>query len=241
MKEGKSRMINNTPNDSKKTVVVAGATGRAGRCIIKELLRGGYRVRALLVPPFDPPDPAGLISPEIELVQGDLDSAAVLEPIMEGADYVISAIGSKKPFSKKENNRIDNLGNQNLAKAAKSKGLQHMVVISSTGVGNSREAVPWLYRIAMGPVLKMKEKSEDFIRSCGITYTIIRPGGYTEKDLPDDIVFGEGGKISGLVKREHIARVCVAALSNPAMRNRTFEVVNAAALKEERRKFVITV
>ena len=234
-------MNNNPPNNSKKTVVVAGATGRAGRCIIKELLSRGYRVRALLVPPFDLPDPSGLIQPEIELVQGDLGSAASLELIMEGADYVISAIGSKKPFSKKENNRIDNLGNQNLARAAQSKGLQHLVVISSTGVGNSREAVPWLYRIAMGPVLKMKEKSENFIRSCGIAYTIIRPGGYTEKELPDDIVFGEGGKISGLVKREQIARVCVAALSNPAMRNRTFEVVNAATLKEERRKFVITV
>ena len=86
----------------------------------------------------------------------------------------------------------------------------------------------------------MKKKSENFIRFCGIAYTIIRPGGYTEKELLDDIVFGEGGKISGLVKREQIARVCVAALSNPAMRNRTFEVVNAATLKEERRKFVIT-
>jgi uncharacterized protein YbjT (DUF2867 family) len=54
-------MNNNTPNNSKKTVVVAGATGRAGRCIIKELLSRGYRVRALLVPPFDSPDPSGLI------------------------------------------------------------------------------------------------------------------------------------------------------------------------------------
>jgi uncharacterized protein YbjT (DUF2867 family) len=234
-------MINTTRNTIRKTVVVAGATGRAGRCIIKELLHRGYRVRALLVPPFDPPKPSGLIHPDIELVQGNLDSTASLEMLMESADYVISAIGSKKPFSKKENNRIDNLGNQNIARAAKSKGLQHMVVISSTGVGNSRGAVPWLYRIAMGPVLRMKEKSENFIRTCGITYTIIRPGGYTEKELPDAVVFGEGGKISGLVKREHIARVCVDALSNPAMKNRTFEVVNAAKLKEERRKFVITV
>jgi hypothetical protein len=50
----------------------------------------------------------------------------------------------------------------------------------------------------------MKKKSENFIRFCGIAYTIIRPGGYTEKELLDDIVFGEGGKISGLVKREQL-------------------------------------
>ncbi|MBN2108318.1 MAG: NmrA family NAD(P)-binding protein, partial [Deltaproteobacteria bacterium] len=33
-----------------KTVVVAGATGRAGRLVVQELLKRGYRVRALMVP-----------------------------------------------------------------------------------------------------------------------------------------------------------------------------------------------
>ena len=91
----------------------------------------------------------------------------------------------------------------------------------------------------MRSVLKAKTKAEDFILSSGIDYTIIRPGGYTEKAIPDDIVFGEGGKITGLVKRSQIARVCVDALENPVMKNRTFEVVAKAAVKKGRDQFII--
>ena len=39
-----------------KVAVVAGATGRAGRLVVQELLKRGYRVRALMVPPFDAPN-----------------------------------------------------------------------------------------------------------------------------------------------------------------------------------------
>lgn len=221
-----------------KTVVVAGATGRAGRLIVQELLERGYRVRALMVPPFDTPETSGLMG--VEFVQGELGSVPMLEKAMEGAQFVISAIGSKKPFSARENDKVDNIGNQNLARAAKAQKLKKIVVISSIGAGNSRAAVSLMYRLPMASVLKAKGKSEDFIRSCGIDYTIIRPGGYTEEDISDEIAFGEGGKITGRVKRAQIARVCVDALENPAMNTRTFEVVARAAVKEGREQFLIT-
>ena len=112
----------------KNIVVVAGATGRAGSCIVEEALKKGYQVRALLVKPFDPPQPPGLQKEGIELCDGDLTSVESLEKVMEGAQFVISAIGSKKPFSKKENDKIDNMGNQNLATAAKAQSIQRLVV-----------------------------------------------------------------------------------------------------------------
>ena len=138
--------------EEKKIVVVAGATGRAGSLIVDELLSRGYQVRAILVQPFDPPQPPGLQKEGVELIYGDLTSVESLAKVMEEAHFVISAIGSKKPFSKKENDKIDNMGNQNLAKAAKAKSIQHLVVISSTGVGNSKYAVPFIYRALMGPM-----------------------------------------------------------------------------------------
>ena len=220
-----------------KLAVVAGATGRAGRLVVQELLKRGYRVRAIMVPPFDSPSTSGLTG--VEFAEGDLSSVQVLEKAMEGAQYAISAIGSKKPFSGAENDKIDNMGNQNLARAAKAKGLKHIVVISSIGAGNSKNAVSCMYKWPMMSVLKAKSKSESFIQSCGIEYTIIRPGGYTDNDIPDETAFGEGGKITGRVKRAQIARVCVDALENPAMKNRTFEVVASAMVKEGREQFII--
>jgi uncharacterized protein YbjT (DUF2867 family) len=220
-----------------KLVLVAGATGRAGRLIVQELLKRGYKVRALMVPPFDTPETSGLEN--VEFAQGDLASVPALEKAMAGAQYVISALGSKKPFSGAENDKVDNMGNQNLARAAKAKGLKHIVVISSIGAGNSRNAVSCMYKWPMMSVLKAKTRSEEFIQSFGLDYTIIRPGGYTDEDIPDDVAFGEGGRITGRVKRAQIARVCVDALENPAMKNRTFEVVARARVREGREQFII--
>jgi uncharacterized protein YbjT (DUF2867 family) len=116
-----------------------------------------------------------------------------------------------------------------------------MVVISSIGTGDSRYALSFMFRMLMTPVLRMKEKSEAFIRGCGIPYTIIRPGGLSDQELTGKVAFGEGGKISGMVSRQEIARVCVDALSTPSMKNRTFEVIDAATLKDEHRRFMVEV
>jgi len=222
--------------NDRQIVVVAGATGRTGRLIVEELITKGYFVRAMV---RSAALASALQREGVELIEGDLTSPASLEKVMEGAHFLISAIGSRKPFSKQENNRVDNMGNQNLARAALSKGIRHMVVISSIGVGNSRYAISFLYRLLMSPVLKMKEISEEFIRTCGINYTIIRPGGLADKELSGKIAFGEGGKISGSVSRKQIARVCVDALTNPSLKNRTLEVVDDSTVKGELKQFIV--
>ncbi len=224
--------------EGKKTVVVAGATGRTGKLVAEELLERGFAVRALV---RSASKASWLEREGLQLVEGDITSVESLERAIEGADFVISAIGSKKPFSGKENNRVDNMGNQNLARAAKSKGIQHLVVISSIGVGDSRYAVSFVPRILMTPVLRMKEKSEDFIRTWGQSYTIIRPGGLKGTELSGQTVFGEGGKVSGSVNRKQIAKVCVDALTKASMKNRTLEVIDASTVKEELHPFLISI
>ena len=227
--------------DEKQTVVVAGATGRVGRLVVNEVLARGFNVRAILVPPFDSPNQPEFTKKNVELVEGNLTSVESLEKAVEGADYLISAIGSKKPFSKKENDKIDNMGNQNLTKAAKAKGLKRIVVVSSNGVGNSRWAISLMHKISMNPILRAKEKSEAFIQSFGMEYTLLRPGGYNEKDLSGEIVFGENGGLSGLIGRGGIAKACAEAITHPAMKNRTLEVMDRAKLKEGRDKYIIKV
>lgn len=222
----------------KGMVVVAGATGRTGRLIVEELAKKGFSVRAIV---RSAARASWLNQEGVAVVEGDITSVTSLERIMEGAHFVISALGSKKPFSKRENNKVDNLGNQNLARAAKAKGIRHLVVVSSIGVGDSKYALNVLFRLLMGPVLRMKGRSEEFIRTCDLSYTIIRPGGLRDTEISGEIAFGEGGKISGSLSRKQVAQVCVDALTNPAMKNRTLEVVDASTVKEELRPFLITI
>jgi len=226
--------------DNKNIVAVAGATGRAGRLVVQALLSRGFQVRALLIPPFDSLEQPDFKEAGVGLVEADLGSVESLEKAVDGADFLISALGSKKPFSKKENDNIDNMGNQNLTRAAKAKGLKKIVVISSIGAGDSWKAVGLFSKIFMRPILKAKEKSEAFIRGFGFDYTIIRPGGYADTELSGTAAFGEGGHFSGKITRQQIAEVCVDALTSPAMNNRTFEVVDESTVPEEKRSAIIT-
>jgi len=226
--------------DDRQTVSVAGATGRAGRLVVKTLLGRGFLVRALAIPPFDSPEQPGLMQAGATVAEADLASPESLEKAVAGADFLISAIGSKKPFSRKENDAIDNIGNRNLARAAKAQGLKKIVVISSIGTGNSWKAVGLFSKLLMRSILRAKDKSETFIRGLGYTYTIIRPGGYSDSELSGEVAFGEGGLFSGRITRQQIAEVCADALENPAMHNRTFEVVDASTVPEAHRQSVIT-
>ena len=219
-------------------VAIAGATGRTGSCIVKELIKRGCQVRALVRTSARGEWIKALGG---DVVEADISSFDHLCKVLEGADAVISALGSKKPFSSRENNLVDNEGNRNIAEAAKKAGLKHMVMISSIGVGNSKHALNFIFRMILTPVLKKKEKSEIALRSCGLDYTIIRPGGLTDKPLSGDIVFGEEGKITGSINRSEVAVACVDAIVNPAMKNRTLEVVDASTLKDDMRQDVIKI
>ena len=225
--------------DASKTIVaVAGATGRTGSLIVKELFQKGYGVRGLV---RSSARGAWIKDLGGEIVEADITSPESVEHAVEGVDFIISALGSKKPFSPQEDNRVDNMGIQNLARAAKKKGIKHIAVVSSIGVGDSSSGLPFILRLLMGPVLRTKAKSEAAVKSCGVGYTIIRPGALTDNPASGNVAFGEGGKINGRISRADIARVCVDALTNHAMKNRVFEVVDAATVKEARRPFIIKI
>ncbi len=227
--------------EKKSIVVVAGATGRLGRLVVDELLSRGFAVRAMVVKPFDSLNPPGFDKPGIEVVEGSLGSVEANDPLMGGADYLISTIGSTKHLSSKEFEAVDIRGSDTLARAAKKNDVKQMVVISSVGAGDSKKALPWVLKLAMAGVIEAKTELESVVKAVDIDHTIIRPGGYTNKPLSSKMAIGEGGNIGGLVNRKVIATACVDAIEKPSMKNRTFEVVDFAGLREERRKFMIEV
>jgi uncharacterized protein YbjT (DUF2867 family) len=66
------------------------------------------------------------------------------------------------------------------------------------------------------------------VRASGVPYTIVRPGGLTDKPGGQSGVrLEQGDKGTGFIPRGDVARVCVAALKSLAARNRTFELYSA--------------
>ena len=78
-------------NDGYK-VAVLGGTGKAGRYVIKELVKQGYAVKMLVRSPEKAPHK----NPLIEVITGSAKNYSAIQRLLPGCDAVISALGPSK-------------------------------------------------------------------------------------------------------------------------------------------------
>ncbi len=205
-----------------RTVLVAGATGQTGTKIVRHLQLQGYQVRALV---RDVPKAREQLGPDVQYVQGDVKEPATLTAAATGVTAVISSIGARGKEGPDRPEMIDFHGVKNLVDAARAARVQQFVLISSRGVTHADHPLNRMF----GNVLAWKLQGEDYLRASGLPYTVVRPGGLLNEPAgQSDIAFEQGDRrFSGTtltIPREDVAIVCVAALTNPAAKFRTFEV-----------------
>lgn len=213
-----SALAESVPRD---TVLVAGGTGGTGRHVVAQLLADGrYAVRVMT---RNPEAARVTLGEKVELVVGDVREPATLGPALAGARFVVAAVGSnqrKDPTNSPE--VVDYGGIRNLALAAKSAGVQQMVLVSSQSVTNVREPLnQWLNNI-----LIWKYLGEEALRKSGVSYTVVRPSGLNDKPGGQAVLFAQGdtAKERGFIPREDVAAVCVAALGRADALGKTFEI-----------------
>lgn len=204
-------------------VLVAGATGRTGKLAVQQLVARGYRVRALVRDANKAKDvfPVG-----VQVAVGDVRDAASLKSPMKGIIFVISAIGAgggPKPEPGNGAEDIDNQGVGNLAKAAKAAKVKQLVLVSSASTTHYAD-----YPVAfMRPIFFAKYKGETALRTSGVPYTIVRPGGLTdEAGGKAALQFTQGDTAAGRIARADVATVCVEAIGRKQALGKTFEVVS---------------
>lgn len=211
-------------NDPSPLVVVAGATGKTGRLTLGAAGAKGYRLRALA---RDPERARQEIGDSFEWVRADVRDADSLRLALQGATYVICAIGATERSGPNSPEFVDYGGVRNLTDAAREAGVRHLVLVSSVGVDGGGGVFSWILNTLIMPgILDWKAKGEDHLRSSGVPYTILRPGGLT-----DD----EGGKIGiriaprgllggGTIARADVAAVAVHVLGRTDAVGRTLEL-----------------
>ena len=199
-------------------VLVAGATGRTGQQVVQQLLDQGYPVRVLA---RSAEKAEGMFGDSVEIAVGDVTDPASLAPAFAGVTYLVSAIGSSAAEGPGSPEFIDYGGNNNLVDAARAANLQQFVLVSSMGVTHETHPLNKM----LGNVLIWKLKNEDYLRASGLNYTIVRPGGLTDKAGGNQLIVLEQGDEWKVVaiSRADVAAICVAALRYPEARNKTFE------------------
>ncbi len=140
---------------------------------------------------------------------------------------VISTLGTTRGD---QANRPDYVGNRNVFDAAKAAGVRRVVFISSIGAGDSRDTAPLPARRALAEVLELKTRAEDHLKTLGLDYTVIRPGGLSDRGATGRAYLAEDPKAFSYISRKDLAQLAVAALGDPATIGRTY-----AAYDPERR------
>jgi len=207
-----------------ETVLVAGATGRTGQMMLKELKSQGYEIRALT---RDVEASKKDIGDEYEWVQADIRIKAQVDAAFKGRtiDYVVSAIGSRVWTGMNSAQFVDYLGTKLLAEAAKAAGVKHMVVVSVGSIGPHKDVTQ---SASFGYLEFWKTKGEDAVKRSGLSYTIVGPGGLTEQPAGQRPIklTGRAAYKSAQIAIGDAAHVAVDALKNPAARNKAFGIVN---------------
>lgn len=197
---------------------VAGATGETGRRIVRELTQRNIPVRALV---RNLEKGKELLPVEAELVVGDVLKPESLSTAIGDSTVILCATGASPSLDPTGPYQVDYQGTKNLVDVAKTKGIEHFVLVSSLCVSQFFHPLNlfWL-------ILVWKKQAEEYIQKSGLTYTIVRPGGLKNEDNPDLVVMSSADTLfDGSIPRTKVAQVCVEALSEAAARNKIVEVV----------------
>jgi len=205
--------------ESKGLVVVAGSTGRTGQLVVKHLNSEGYQVRAMV---RSMEKGKRVLGDDIAMVKADVTQPDTLPPLLEGADFLISAIGTGGGDISPED--VDYGGSVALIDAAKTAGIKKFIMVTSGGVTWRFHPVNFFN----DDVLKWKRKAEIHLRSSGMAHVIVRPNGGLSDDPANEnkIAFEQEDKWGGSISREDVAIVCVEALGYKQADNKTFEMQN---------------
>ncbi len=200
---------------------VAGATGETGRRIVGELVSKGIPVRALVrnIATAREILPAG-----IELIEGDVLDPVSIATAIGDSTVILCATGAKPSLNPFGPYQVDYEGTKNLVDVAKSKGIEQFVFVSSLCVSRLFHPLNlfWL-------ILWWKQQAEQYLKTSGLNYTIVRPGGLKNEDNADPVVVSKADTLfDGSIPRQKVARVCVESLTSPTARNKVLEIVSTS-------------
>ena len=167
------------------------------------------------------------MSPNVEIVEGDVTKMETLHAALVGAAHVIfTAVVTKRPASERSIIAVEYHGVMNTLAAAKATGFAGRFLYM-TAMGVTRHSIESIVlNLIKGNTLKWRRRAEDEIRRSGVNYTIIRCGTLTSGDGKRAIELSQRDLRMSLfrrISRDAAAEVFVEALRRSAGQRTTFE------------------
>lgn len=198
-------------------IAVFGAAGSTGIEVVRQALDLGHEVVAQV----RDPSRLTLSHPKLRVVQGDARDAAMTDKTVIGVDAVVSALGN---FIRKPNIELSEATRQ-IMTAMKRNGVQRFLCVTSLGQGATRAKIKskmflLFLRFIADEIWKDKERQEEAVRTSGLDWIIVRPGGLTRK--PARRAYKVFAEADDLPKKLLIARADVADFILKNLNERTY-------------------
>lgn len=167
-------------------ITLLGVTGTTGRSLMEQTLDRGHHVTAIA----RTPSKISLQHPNLQVMQGDVTSAASLVPALTNSEVVISCVGVSNPIQARKGTTVYSVGTRNIVEAMRQTRLRRIIVVSSAGVA-PRKGAPLPYKLIvkpffLEPAYRDMRLMESFLSETELDWTIVRPPYLTAKPLRTD-------------------------------------------------------
>jgi uncharacterized protein YbjT (DUF2867 family) len=203
-------------------VLILGAATRTGKTIVNKALAAGLQVN-ILVSAGEKFEPAS--TGQLQTFIGDSTCYQDLQAALKGCNAVISALNIGRatafPWSRLTT-RADLLSATmvRLLSLCSQVYVNHIVVVSAWGAGDSRKHIPAWYRWLIDHsniryAYQNHELQEELLRKSGIDFTIVRPAAINNFISSKSVMISINGhpKPSLIVNRLGVATFAISALN----------------------------
>jgi putative NADH-flavin reductase len=213
-------------------IVIFGATGVTGRCLVEQALGQGYDVTAFVR------NPLALTTrhAHLSLVKGDVFHPGTVQEAVVNQGAVLCTIGGHDRLRVALSGQprapgLCTIGTGNILEAMKTCGVSRLICLSAWGVGESKGRVPIIFRNVIFPLL-MKEEYEDkeaqeqLIRQSTLDWTIVRPSRLTNGPRTGRYRMQAGLEFSwqSSISRADVADCMLGQLTDQTFRQKCLEV-----------------
>ena len=200
-----------------ENILVAGANGTTGKKIVNLLNESQYFNPIAMVRKED--QQAYFKAKQIDTVLGDLEKD--ISHVFKGnVDKVLFAAGS----GGKKVVEVDQEGAKRLVDASNKNNIKKFVMLSSMGADQPENAKE------LKEYLKAKHNADEYLKSSGLNFSIVRPGSLTNDELTNKIELEEKLNKRGEISRNDVAQTLVSVLNDDVANNTTFEIIKGDTL-----------
>lgn len=195
-------------------VLVIGANGKLGRLIVEKLKSTSFESVAMIRKKEQAKYFENL---GVHSIVADLEED--FEHVFHDIDAVVFSAGSGSHTGPDKTIIVDQEGAIESIELAKKHGVKRYIMVSALRADNPKQAT------SIKHYLYAKHRADEYLKSSGLTYTIIRPGLLTNDPGTGRVNLQEKLQTRGKIPREDVASVVVHLLNNPEAKNKTFELI----------------